>query len=357
MAREESEFVWQSNFSSILNKNDSPQCQLNLTAIVSYPRNVSTVTVLHQLVYSFDKGKPTSATNQFRTWLYVIIVVPVVGVTAVSVAITIAIMRPKPSRIGRPLRQSRSCCASVTSSTEELVHHENDTASDNSEPISEATSYHADSDGEIAEIYEQEEENRREQGRLPASPESFLATINGSLEGSPGRTFLENTQETGNSQLNPNFANLGNIELHRIDKPQREKTVVYMSFWDSVDSIDRDWVRQHLMPRLRCEEGIEIIDHEIDFTVGEHVYKNIHYWMRQSDKAIFVLSEEFMKKEWCEYEKTQAIQRGIELMSTSFIIPVIYRPCRQLPREMDFKTHISADDPNFWSRLIQAIKT
>lgn len=64
---------------------------------------------------------------------------------------------------------------------------------------------------------------------------------------------------------------------------------------------DRHWVHNTLLKKLEID-GINVCVHHRDFTLGMPITENIIKCMDQSWKIMVILSNEFAKSEWCQWE-------------------------------------------------------
>ncbi|XP_046370592.2 toll-like receptor 3 [Haliotis rufescens] len=73
---------------------------------------------------------------------------------------------------------------------------------------------------------------------------------------------------------------------------------------------DLAWVKQHLMPVLEGSDGLKLCIHNRDFEVGKFITENIVDSVENSRKVIIVLSNNFAKSGWCQFE-LNLIQRHV----------------------------------------------
>ncbi|KAJ8287998.1 hypothetical protein COCON_G00006570 [Conger conger] len=89
------------------------------------------------------------------------------------------------------------------------------------------------------------------------------------------------------------------------------QTYAYHAFI-SYSHSDADWVRDKLMPCLEnSKPPYNICIHERDFMPGKWIIDNIIENMENSRKVMFILSQNFVNSEWCNYELYFANQRAI----------------------------------------------
>lgn len=72
---------------------------------------------------------------------------------------------------------------------------------------------------------------------------------------------------------------------------------------------DREFVLDHLIPNLEKRSEITICLHERDFQVGLSILENIIQCMDQSRCLLLVVSESFLKSNWCSFEMHLAQHR------------------------------------------------
>ncbi|CAG2215568.1 unnamed protein product [Mytilus edulis] len=65
---------------------------------------------------------------------------------------------------------------------------------------------------------------------------------------------------------------------------------------------DRNWVHQTFLPKVEQDEGIKLCIHQRNFEVGESIIANINKYLEKSWKVVVILSNEFAKSEWCQWE-------------------------------------------------------
>lgn len=64
---------------------------------------------------------------------------------------------------------------------------------------------------------------------------------------------------------------------------------------------DRDWVHQTLVNKLE-NKGFKLCIHYRDFEVGETIADNVSNYLEKSQKVILIMSNEFTKDHWCQWE-------------------------------------------------------
>lgn len=80
---------------------------------------------------------------------------------------------------------------------------------------------------------------------------------------------------------------------------------VFVSYSDN----DRTWVLDELIPNIEKSSEINICLHERDFQVGLSILENIIQCMDKSRTLLLVVSESFLKSNWCAFEMHLAQHR------------------------------------------------
>ncbi|GIY17414.1 toll-like receptor 2 [Caerostris darwini] len=83
---------------------------------------------------------------------------------------------------------------------------------------------------------------------------------------------------------------------------EKEQSYTYDAFV-SYNSRDNYWIAQHLIPALEHEDPrYKLCVHERDFILGQLITENILESIEASRNVILVLTEDFIKSEWCMFE-------------------------------------------------------
>ena len=160
-----------------------------------------------------------------------------------------------------------------------------------------------------------------------------------------------------------------NRKLYR-DFEESEGEYAYDAFV-SFHSDDQDWVWNELHENLgKTDDNVETDDqprfrlciHERDFVPGELIEENILKSIESSRKTIVVLSRNFMKSAWCEFElqiaRKECIERGRDLIIAVMLEPLAadIKISRSVERLIRKNTYIEwpADQSgriNVWNRM------
>lgn len=68
----------------------------------------------------------------------------------------------------------------------------------------------------------------------------------------------------------------------------------------SYSGLDQEWVQDCLVQNL--EPGYKLCLHERDFDVGRSITENIVNFMSKSKSCLIILSENYLKSNWCNFE-------------------------------------------------------
>ena len=85
---------------------------------------------------------------------------------------------------------------------------------------------------------------------------------------------------------------------------------------------DRQFVLDQLIPNLEKRSEITICLHERDFQVGQSILDNIIQCMDQSRCLLLVISESFLKSNWCSFEMHLAQHRFDNILMLAFFYKV-----------------------------------
>ncbi len=129
---------------------------------------------------------------------------------------------------------------------------------------------------------------------------------------------------------------------------------------------DRFWVHDELLEYLESQHGLKLCIHYRDFIPGHDIEDTIIDTLKNSRKAIVVLSPHFLRSNWCHFEVKMARQIEIE-ENRDMIILVILRSisaCKMsktLASMLQHRTYLiwenNADCKRlFWSQIVRAVK-
>ena len=147
--------------------------------------------------------------------------------------------------------------------------------------------------------------------------------------------------------------------------PEQEYT--YDAFISCANA-DVRFVRYEILPKLEDEFGLKLCVHARDFLPGNYIAENILEAILKSRKTVVILSENFLKSKWCQYEFHMARMEGIfSRGGQSVLFVLIYEEVdtRKLSLEMleciQGETYAQYPDdeterPYFWDTIQRALK-
>ncbi|CAH1796436.1 unnamed protein product [Owenia fusiformis] len=133
----------------------------------------------------------------------------------------------------------------------------------------------------------------------------------------------------------------------------------------SYNSESQDWVVDHMLPNMERspdEVNFKICFDGRDFIPGKYIADNIVDSIHQSRKLIFVITEKFIKSQWCGFELEMANLRQFDEKRNLVVLIFLEAiPKKKLPRKirllMKHMTYIEWDKENaraqklFWKKL------
>ncbi|XP_053386390.1 interleukin-18 receptor accessory protein-like isoform X2 [Mercenaria mercenaria] len=124
----------------------------------------------------------------------------------------------------------------------------------------------------------------------------------------------------------------------------------------SYSSEDLNWAKDVLFYKL-SDQGYEVCIDFKDFTPGMAIAENIMDAIYRSHKTIVLMSKNFLKSMWGQFELQQAHNRAIMQRSDALIL-IKHDTCK-VPGKLMGKTFLDWSDdkvqPHFWTRLFEAI--
>ncbi|XP_077992267.1 uncharacterized protein LOC144446392 [Glandiceps talaboti] len=143
-------------------------------------------------------------------------------------------------------------------------------------------------------------------------------------------------------------------------KENFDQDKVYDAFL-SFSSDDLGWVKNSLLKNLENHDPpYKVCIHHRDFLVGACIAENIVDAIEKSKRTILVLSDNFLKSEWCAYEFQKAHHQVIKDKSSRLIV-ILMEEIAQNRLDKDLKmylktnTYLEKTDPLFWEKLYSAM--
>ncbi|XP_070574401.1 uncharacterized protein [Ptychodera flava] len=122
----------------------------------------------------------------------------------------------------------------------------------------------------------------------------------------------------------------------------------------SYNSKDKDWVFE-TAERLERDHDIVCSYDSKDFIGGKAITSNIMNCIKMSRKTVLVLSPDFLRSPWCEYEM-QIVLREHLFRERKVVIPVLLHDCI-IPDFISHLTYLEVKDPQFWEKFLELIKS
>lgn len=94
----------------------------------------------------------------------------------------------------------------------------------------------------------------------------------------------------------------GSVQLHDRENYKYHAFVVYCE-------ADSEWVHKTFVRKMENEADILLCIHQRDFDIGETIIGNIDKYLRTSWKVVVVMSNDFAKSEWCQWEVDVILER------------------------------------------------
>lgn len=152
-------------------------------------------------------------------------------------------------------------------------------------------------------------------------------------------------------------------------KPKLKKGALEYDAFVSYSEMDSGWVDAHLIPELeQSEPPLRLCLHKRDFIPGGWILDNIMDAIEKSHRTLFVLSQNFVRSEWCQYELNYTHFRLFD-QNDDTVVLILLEPidkdtipkkfCK-LRRVMNSRTYLEWPDddnqiPRFWQSLRTAI--
>ncbi|XP_040892155.1 toll-like receptor 2 [Toxotes jaculatrix] len=153
-------------------------------------------------------------------------------------------------------------------------------------------------------------------------------------------------------------------------KPKLKEGELEYDAFVSYSEMDSGWVEAHLVPELeQSEPPLRLCLHKRDFVPGGWIVDNIMDAIERSHKTLFILSQHFVRSEWCKYELDYTHFRLFE-QNDDRVVLILLEPidkkaipkkfCK-LRRVMNSRTYLEwpGDDDQiarFWQSLRTAIE-
>ncbi|GAB1598104.1 toll-like receptor Tollo [Argonauta hians] len=135
-----------------------------------------------------------------------------------------------------------------------------------------------------------------------------------------------------------------------------EENKLYDAFISFDNSMDK-FVIDELLPQLEQNDPpFKLCVHFRDFEVGLQITENIITCIENSKRTVLLLTDNFLKSDWCKYEFQTAHYQGLSKKMKTLIV-VFFEDINEDLLDPDLKlylktnTYLKYDDPWFWDKL------
>ncbi|GAB6028051.1 hypothetical protein CHUAL_002270 [Chamberlinius hualienensis] len=163
------------------------------------------------------------------------------------------------------------------------------------------------------------------------------------------------------SKTNFKILRQNNVELNTLSNHHWDAFISYCAD-------DNDWVVQHLIQSLEdTEPKLHLCLHERDFLIGDSIVNNVIQCIDVSRKSVFLLTNKFLKSQWCQWE-LQIAQHKLFEDKTDVLVLIVLEDLvvSEIPlllkKLMATKTYLKWPNSNndieikiFWTRMRQFI--
>ncbi|XP_060084014.1 toll-like receptor 2 [Ylistrum balloti] len=132
------------------------------------------------------------------------------------------------------------------------------------------------------------------------------------------------------------------------------------------NSTDRIWVISKLKEFLEAQHNMKLCLHERDFSAGRLIIDNIIENIQLSRKVILILTDEFAKSQWCQFETLMAQNRFFEQGASSLVLVMLEDVSSRhlngpLSLLLQSMTYIEwskdpAGNEMFWGKLLESLQ-
>lgn len=117
---------------------------------------------------------------------------------------------------------------------------------------------------------------------------------------------------------------------------------------------DSDWVYYSLLPKLEKDYHIKGCVKIRDYQLGANIFEQLQVSFSQSVKVLLIVSEQFIKDNWCRYEYRQALFMSCEQDSRK-VIPIVLDKNLNIPFEIRLLTPFYVTESCNWERLVKGL--
>lgn len=148
----------------------------------------------------------------------------------------------------------------------------------------------------------------------------------------------------------------GRTRISRGGEPKATQGKYKFDVFISYSSKDKKWVRGELLKRIE-KVGLRTLIDFRDFERGQPSIKEMERAVKKSRKTLLVLTPNYLKSEWCEFESLM-VATLTPANRKRRLIPLLKTPCKK-PLRINLFTHIDftdgADLDLAWRQLLTAL--
>ncbi len=144
---------------------------------------------------------------------------------------------------------------------------------------------------------------------------------------------------------------------------RNKKFDAFISYYSSGDSSDNKFVKNQLHPKLESEHSIpfKLCIHDRDFAAGTLILTNIMNAIKNSNSAIAVLSQNYVKSRWCKEEFEECVEESRKDSRFELFV-ILMDPEEKITGLTDYmeqymrnKTYLKMSDPALWEKIITSL--
>ena len=129
---------------------------------------------------------------------------------------------------------------------------------------------------------------------------------------------------------------------------------------------DEQFVRKEICPKLDLEYGgkFKLLIHQRDFKAGVLIMASIQNAVRDTNCAIILLSQTYIRSQWCKQEFEECMEECRKDLNYRLVV-ILMQPIEILQKEkltpymktfLRSKTYLDREDSKFWSKLEELLE-
>ena len=121
-----------------------------------------------------------------------------------------------------------------------------------------------------------------------------------------------------------------------------------------------EWVRHCLLPKVEDDWGFKLCVGQRDFLAGAAIAENIVNAVENSHRTLIILTPDFLKSQWCDFELHMALTRGHQNVIICYIKQVDHKKLSNvMKRLIKSLTYIEYGEDSghqeFWMKLHECL--